>query len=147
MDHLCATWKSKDCPGGPPNVLPRLPLFDGVGSPKFPNPSLPETLIPNKTLYLLVKFLYFFLSKFRSLISAYSFLLALRTYLPISKTIFIAQKSNNDSRFHIIKQRATNCLSHFALIASSFEVWIEGGLILGNWQGNGSDKRSGMGHD
>jgi hypothetical protein len=33
-----STWKSEDCPGGLPNVLPRLPLFDGVGSPNIPNP-------------------------------------------------------------------------------------------------------------
>ncbi len=35
VDPLYATLKSKYCPGGPPNVLPRLPLFDGVGSPNF----------------------------------------------------------------------------------------------------------------
>jgi hypothetical protein len=48
-----------------------------------------------------------------------------------------AQKSNIDSRFNIIIQRATNRLSPYRIIASSFwfclvgELWIESGLILG----------------
>jgi hypothetical protein len=59
VDPLCATWKSEDCPGGPPNVLPRLPLFDGVDSPKFPKASLPENPNPKYNTLLACEVLLF----------------------------------------------------------------------------------------
>ncbi len=84
-------------------------IFVGVGSP---NPHYLKPWSPNKTLYLLVKFLYSSCPSPRSFISPSSILLALRTYLPfVRKSNLIARKSHIDSRFNIIIQRATNFLS------------------------------------
>jgi hypothetical protein len=44
---------------------------------------------------------------------------------PGYKGTLSAQKSNNDSRFNIIMQKATNSLS-FRIIASSFKVLFGG---------------------
>ncbi len=136
VDPLCATWKSEDCPGGPPNVLPRLPLFDGVGSLKFPNPSLPETLIPNETLYLLG-------SSFIS--SCPSFdpsSVLLPSCLPYARTFPSPEKPSSSH-----KSQTTTPDFSFRINCQLIWGMDWGRLDFWNWQGNGSDKRSGMGHD
>ncbi len=134
-------------------VLSQLPLFDGVGSPKFPKPSLPDTLIKNKNTLLACELLYSSYPSPRSLISPSSILLALRTYLPVQKIQFERTKVKHrlPIQYHYSEgHKSSLSLSHYCqLILVLFGGWVMDWerLDFRDWYGNGSDKLSRMGHN
>jgi hypothetical protein len=105
--------------------MPRLPLFDGVGLPNIPNPSLPETLIPNETHSTCLGVPLFFLSS----IPHQSFLLpAYPTHVPsrLQKIPTYRHKSQTSTLDSISYFKGPQNSLSFRIITSSLKVLFGG---------------------
>jgi hypothetical protein len=125
-----------------------------VGSPKFPKPALSETLIPKKkTLYLLgSSFIHPVQVLDPSSVIPPSCLPYARIF-HLQNIPTYRHKSQTPTPDSISLYQGPRIVSLiFALLPDrrfclEGELWVEGGMILGNWYGNGSSKHLGMEHE